>query len=84
MIALVEAARRASRVLLPKGIYLRCASRYGAAVSVLRLGSAVPRQLRSAATALSALGELVLHPPGLVHPVVVRYGATDAIVFANN
>jgi FkbM family methyltransferase len=81
---LVEAARRASRVFLSKEMYLRCASRYGAAVSVLRLGFAVHRQLHSAAMASAALGDLVLQPRGLDHPVIVRHGTTDAIVFDNN
>jgi FkbM family methyltransferase len=82
--AAVEIARRVSRSLLPRDAYLRCAARYGAAIRLLRLGPALDRQLRGAARAPQGSGEVVLRPPVVAHPVIVRAGTTDALVFDNN
>jgi FkbM family methyltransferase len=79
-----EIARRVSRSLLPRQAYLRCAARYGAAVRLLRLGPALDRQLRGAARAPRGSRELVLRASVVAHPVVVRAGTTDALVFDNN
>jgi FkbM family methyltransferase len=84
MIGVSEMARRASRALLSRETYMRYASHYGAAISIIRLGPGVHRRLGRAAMAQIDSGELVLHPKGLEHPVVIRLGTTDAIVFDNN
>jgi len=79
-----EMARRVWRSLLSRETYLRCASRYGAAISMLRLGPALHHRLRDAAEAAPDSAEVSLLPPGVIHPVIVRPGTTDAIVFDNN
>ena len=84
MMDATEMARRVSRSLLSRESYLRCASRYGAAVSILRLGPGLHHRLRDAAGAAPDSAEVALLPPGVVHPVIVRPGTTDAIVFDNN
>jgi len=84
MMGATEIARRVSRSLLSREIYLRCASRYGDAVSMLRLGPALHHRLRGAAEAAPDSAEVALLPPGVTHPVIVRPGTTDAIVFDNN
>jgi FkbM family methyltransferase len=84
MMGATEMARRVSRSLLPRDMYLRCASRYGTAVSMLRLGPALHHRLRSASEAPADSAEVMLQPPGVAHPVLVRPGTTDALVFDNN
>jgi hypothetical protein len=84
VIGLVEAARRASRALLPKDIYLRCASRYGPAVGRAPAGVCCPSSAAERGHGAVYPGRDSFTRPGLVYPVVVRYGTTDAIVFVNN
>lgn len=78
-----EIARRASSALLPRDLYLRCAGQYGDAIGIMRLGLSEFQRLRRARTCGEA-EELTIRAPGLLHPLAVRPGTSDALVFENN
>ncbi|MEW6269539.1 MAG: FkbM family methyltransferase [Thermodesulfobacteriota bacterium] len=84
MPSLVESSRRLLRTAMPAAAYRSLARRYGAWSSARRIGFSEYRRLREVATADPAAPPVRFHPPMLAHPVLLRPGTTDALVFESN
>lgn len=84
MPSLVESSRCLLRTVMPPAAYRSLARRYGAWSSARRIGFAEYRRLREVATADPGEPPVRFHPPALVHPVLLRPGTTDALVFESN
>lgn len=77
-------ARQVLGGILPKSLYLAFARAYGRSASRRMMGASAYRRLQQLASA-NAGGEAVsFDAPGLDHPLWVRPGTTDALVFEGN
>jgi FkbM family methyltransferase len=84
MPSFAETSRRVLRRAMPPDAYVALAQRYGALASARSIGWTEYRRLRAVAAADRRAEPVAFQPAALRHPVWLRPGTTDALVFESN
>ena len=79
-----QLARDAMGKVLPYSLYLAAARAYGRAVSRRMIGYRSYRRLQQVARDTESKAAVAFEAPGISHPMYVRPGTSDALVFEGN